>query len=78
MRKILDLEHLFLISRIAQKWNRAKIFIAAISFSPENPFHLRTRAFLRTRICGFSKAITRKSFYSCKPIFWGNLLDPPI
>jgi hypothetical protein len=41
MRWILDLELLFLISCIAQKWNRAKTFFVCSHSLPKNPFLLR-------------------------------------
>jgi hypothetical protein len=41
MRWILDLELLLLISRIAQKWNRAKTFIVHSHSPQKNPFLLR-------------------------------------
>ena len=47
MHQIFDLEHLLLISHIAQKWNRAKTFVAAISFSPKNHFLLKNESFLK-------------------------------
>ncbi len=63
-------------SRIARKWNRAKTFFVRSHSPLKNPFLLRQK-FLKNKVCGFSMAITRKCFYSCKPIWGGNLIVPP-
>ncbi len=47
LRWILDLELLLLISRIARKWNRAKTFFAALSFSPQKSISSKNKRFLK-------------------------------
>ncbi len=60
------------------KIESCKNLFCALSFSPKKFISSKTRDFSRTRfVASQQTAITRKSFYSCKPIWGGNLIVPP-
>ena len=60
-----------------------KIRVKLNTFDPirvpySGPLSSTIRDSSRMRVCGFSSAMTRKCVYSCKPIWGGNLLLPPV